>query len=84
MTMKVMEVPFSKVKTHLSEYGRRAQTGATTVVLKHHQPAFVIAPVPSRAEPAKKRPGLAAGKIHMAADFDRTPEEIVAAFEGDA
>ena len=54
------------------------------MVLNHSRPAFVMSPVPCAQRPHPKKPGLAKGKIHMAADFDRTPESVIRAFEGDS
>ena len=82
--MKQTTIQFTEAKAHLSEYGRRAEAGQITLVLKHHRPAFVIAPAHTRTEARHKTPGLARGRIHMAADFDATPDTIIAAFEGQA
>lgn len=80
--MKVTAIPFTEAKAHLSQYGRLAQEGQTTLVLKHHRSAFLIAPVPRTAQARPKKPGLARGRIHMAPDFDATPEEVIRSFEG--
>ncbi len=80
--MKETTIPFTEAKTHLSEYGRLAEEGRSTVVLKHNRPAFLIAPVPRVAQARPKTPGLARGKIHLAPDFDVTPPDVIAAFEG--
>ena len=74
----------SEAKAHLSLYGRRAEAGEVTLVLKHSRPAFVIGPVPAGLKAKIKKPGLAKGKIRMAPDFDKTPDDVVAAFEGTA
>jgi len=80
--MKVTSIAFTEAKAHLSEYGRLAEEGRSTIVLKHNRPAFLIAPVPHTAQTRLKTPGLARGQIHMAADFDVTPPDVIAAFEG--
>lgn len=72
----------SEAKAHLSLLGRRAAAGESTLVLKHRRPAFVIAPVPAVFKARVKKPGLAKGKIRMAADFDVTPNDVIANFEG--
>ena len=83
--MKTLLVPFTEVKTHLSKYGRLAERGQTTVVLKHRRSAFMIVPPPQEeGQHRPKTPGLARGRIHMAADFDQTPEDVIAQFEGTA
>ena len=81
-TMKVTAIPFTEAKAHLSRYGRLAEEGQTTLVLKHHRSAFQITPVPSVSKAKSKTPGLARGQIHLALDFDATPEDVIRAFEG--
>ncbi|MEI7880917.1 MAG: hypothetical protein WCI95_08595 [bacterium] len=80
--MKVIEIPFTEAKAHLSRYGRLAEEGQTTLVLKHHRLAFQITPVPQTSKARTKMPGLASGQIHLAPDFDATPEDVIQAFEG--
>jgi len=80
--MKIISIPFTEAKSHLSKYGRLAEDGQTTVVLKHRRPAFRIAPATPCEQPRPKAPGLVRSKIHMAPDFDSTPAEVIAAFEG--
>jgi antitoxin (DNA-binding transcriptional repressor) of toxin-antitoxin stability system len=80
--MKVDSIPFSEAKAHLSRYGRLAEEGQTTLVLKHRRSAFVIAPVAQTGKARKKTPGLAQGRIHLAPDFDATPEAVIRSFEG--
>ena len=81
--MKTTAVPFADAKAHLSKYGRLAEQGRTTLVLKHRRAAFLITPVPQEARQLRpKKPGIAAGCIHVAPDFDRTPDAIIDAFEG--
>ena len=82
MVMKVISVPFTEAKSHLSKYGRLAQKGQMTRVLKHNRLAFVIAPAPEPEQARPKYPGMAKGRIHLAPDFDETPEDVIAAFEG--
>ena len=80
--MKTTSVSFSTAKSRLSEFARRAETGETTLVLKHRRPAFMIAPVPPSGEKRRKKPGIALGQIWMAPDFAATPEDILSEFEG--
>jgi antitoxin (DNA-binding transcriptional repressor) of toxin-antitoxin stability system len=80
--VKTISVPLTEAKAHLSRYGRLAQKGQATLVLKHNRSAFLIAPVPPSGTSRRKTPGLAKGRIHMAPDFDVTPPEWVSAFEG--
>ncbi len=67
---------------HLSAWSQRVEAGENIVVMKHNRPAFVIAPLPAVETRKIKKPGLRKGKIRMAADFDKTPESVISAFEG--
>jgi len=80
--MNVITIPFTEAKAHLSRYGRLAEEGQTTLVLKHHRSAFQITPIPKTSKARSKTPGLAHGQIHLAPDFDATPEDVIRAFEG--
>jgi prevent-host-death family protein len=80
--MSLTTIPLSEAKTNLSRYGRMAEQGHSVVVRKHARPAFMITPIPAVAAPKPKRPGIARGRIHVARDFDSTPESIIRAFEG--
>ncbi len=80
--MKVTSISLTEAKAHLSHYGRLAEEGQATLVLKHHRTAFQIAPVPQADKARKKSPGLALGRIHLTPDFDTTPEDVIRAFEG--
>ena len=82
--MNMTTVPFAEAKTHLSKYGRMAEEGGITVVQKHRRSAFLIAPLPKCDQAHPKKLGLAAGRIHMAPDFDATPDDVIDAFEGKA
>ena len=80
--MKETSIPFTEAKAHLSRYGRLAEEGHTTLVLKHRRSAFLIAPVAPADQARPKSLGLARGQIRMAPDFDATPEDVIHAFEG--
>jgi antitoxin (DNA-binding transcriptional repressor) of toxin-antitoxin stability system len=80
--MKKTTIAFTEAKANLSRYGLLAERGQTTLVLKHNRSAFLIAPLPQGAKAQPKTPGLASGQIHMAPDFDATPEDVIRDFEG--
>ncbi len=46
------------------------------------KPLARLVPYDARKEP--RRPGRWKGKLWVADDFDHTPEEVIAAFEGDS
>ena len=39
-------------------------------------------PPPHQGTPRRRTPGRLAGKVWIADDFDETPEDIIASFEG--
>ena len=80
--MKQTAIPFTEAKAHLSLYGRMAEEGHTTIVHKHHRSAFQISPITQTGKTRPKIPGLARGQIHLAPDFDATPEDVIREFEG--
>ncbi|MEK7994244.1 MAG: type II toxin-antitoxin system prevent-host-death family antitoxin [Planctomycetota bacterium] len=82
--MKTTTINLSEAKANLSACARRAEAGEVLTVLKHHRPVFVIAPAPAARKAQEKRPGLAEGRIRLAPDFDRTPDAVIRAFEGDS
>ena len=70
-----------EAKTHLSKLLDRAAEGEEIVLGKAGKPLARLVPYTERREP--RVPGRLAGKIWIAPDFDDTPEDIIAAFEGD-
>ncbi len=71
-----------EAKTHLSKLLEEVAEGATVDitnrgrVVAHLVPAETVEPKPTW--------GWARGQIWIADDFDDTPEELIAAFRGDA
>jgi prevent-host-death family protein len=68
-------------KTHLSRLVDEAASGEEILIARHGRPVAKLVAV-AQAQPGKRPLGLARGQIWIAPDFDETPEEIVAAFEG--
>ena len=69
-----------QAKTHLSRLLERVLQGEEILIAKNGKPIARLVPV----TPAPRRPGRLKGKIRMAADFDALPEELAAAFRGEA
>lgn len=70
-----------EAKTHLSRLVDEASAGEEIVIARHGHPVARLVPLAEKAK--EKRPlGLARGQIWIAPDFDETPEELIAAFEG--
>ena len=76
-----MVINVYEAKTHLSRLLDRAAAGEEIVLGKSGKPMARL--VPYREQRRPRVPGRLAGKIWIAPDFDDTPEDIIAAFEGD-
>lgn len=75
-----MLVNMHEAKTRLSELVRQVAAGEEVVIGRNGTPVARL--VPYRVIQPPRRPGRLRGRIAIAADFDRTPDEVVAAFEG--
>ena len=75
-----MVINVYEAKTQLSKLLDRVATGEELVLGKAGKPMARLIPYREQRQPRK--PGRLAGKIWMAPDFDDTPEDIIAAFEG--
>ena len=76
-----MVINVYEAKTHLSKLLDRVAEGEELVLGKAGKPMARLVPYREVRQPRK--PGRLAGKIWIASDFDETPEDIIAAFEGD-
>jgi antitoxin (DNA-binding transcriptional repressor) of toxin-antitoxin stability system len=79
--MGTTQVNMHEAKTRLSELAELVHRGEKVVIAKAGKPYLDL--LPHRAQRKKRKPGRLAGKIRMAADFDRTPAEFIAEFERD-
>lgn len=75
-----MQVNMHEAKTKLSQLGELAWQGERVIIAKAGKPYLEL--VPLREGGRKRTPGRLAGQIKIAPDFDATPEEVIAAFEG--
>ena len=78
--MAKKQVNMHEAKSRLSELGELAWKGETVVIAKAGKPYLDL--IPHRAPGAKRKPGRLKGKIKIAADFDATPSDVIADFEG--
>lgn len=76
-----MVINVYEAKTHLSKLLERVAEGEEFVLGKAGKPMARLVPFREVRQPRK--PGRLAGKMWIAPDFDETPEDIIAAFEGD-
>lgn len=75
------KVNMHEAKSRLSELVKDAEAGEEVVIARAGRP--VVRLVPVRRDTRARKPGRFRGKIRLARDFDRTPEEVIRAFEGD-
>lgn len=77
-----VKVSVRDLRGRLSDHLRRVQQGESIVVTSHDEPVARLVPIkPAQGEP---RPfGFMKGQIRMAADFNETPPEVLAAMEAD-
>jgi prevent-host-death family protein len=75
-------VNMHEAKTTLSRLVERALAGEEAVIAKDGKPFVKLVPI--RVPEASRQPGRLRGRLRMAPDFDRTPEDVIDAFEGKA
>lgn len=66
----------AEAKAHFSELIQKAALGEEVVIARDNRPLVKLVPV--NAPTGARQPGSARGKVlHMADDFDATPEDFV-------
>ena len=76
-----MQVNMHEAKTRLSELAEKVLKGEQVVIARAGKPILDLIPHRSGGKPARV-PGGYENEIKIADDFDETPEEIIALFEG--
>ena len=77
-----MQVNMHEAKSNLSALAEKARQGETVVIAKAGKPYVDL--LPHKDNRIQRQPGRFKGQIQLAADFDRTPESLIEAFEGKA
>lgn len=75
-----MQVNMDEAKSQLSALGEKAWQGERVIVAQAGKPYLEI--LPYQEQQAPRQPGRWRGNIQMAADFDLTPPDVIADFEG--
>jgi len=75
-----MIVNVHEAKTHLSRLLERVAAGEEVIIGKAGRPVARL--VPYVEDPRPRVPGRWRNQVRVAEDFDATPEEVLAAFEG--
>lgn len=73
-------VNIQEAKTHLSRLLEEAARGEEIIIAKAGRPYVRLVPCLQAQEPRVL--GGWEGRVRIADDFDETPEELIAAFEG--
>ncbi len=74
-----MEVDIREAKSNLSKLLQRVALGEEVIIAKDGIPVAKLV----RVEPPLRTLGLERGKIWMADDFDKLPDDLMAAFYGE-
>ena len=80
--MSTKQVNMHEAKSRLSELGEMAWEGEKVVIAKAGKPYLDL--LPHRKTRGKRKPGRLKDSIRIADDFDKTPADIIASFEGEA
>lgn len=75
-----IQINMYEAKTKLSQLAEQAWAGERVIIAKNGRPYLELRPYAMPQHPRK--PGRLAGRIHLAEDFDYTPNDIIDAFEG--
>jgi prevent-host-death family protein len=78
--MAARQVNVHAAKTHLSRLLEEVEAGEEIVLARAGRPVARLVPFRPQREP--RVPGTWRGRVHMAADFDTTPNELIEGFEG--
>lgn len=74
-------VNMHEAKTRLSVLVKEALAGEEVIIARAGKPVVKLVPVSQ--DSGRRLPGRYKGQIIIAADFDATREEVIAAFEGE-
>jgi prevent-host-death family protein len=72
-------VNIHEAKTHLSRLVERVEAGEEVVIARAGRPVARLIPYRTRTVP--RAAGLWRGRVSLSADFDATPEGVIADFE---
>ena len=80
--MPTIQINMHEAKTRLSQLGEKVWAGHRVIIAKAGKPYLDL--LPHKPSGVVRQPGRFKGKIKISEDFDQTPEDIVAGFEGEA
>ncbi len=81
--MPPIQINMHEAKSQLSQLGEKAWAGEKIIIAKAGKPYLDLTPHrPEKKKPSRK-PGRFKGKITITAEFNRTPQDVIDAFEGE-
>lgn len=83
MAAETMSIGIRELRQGLSDYLRRASQGTSIIVTSRNKVIAQIGPPPPAATLPRRGLGAMKGKIRIADDFDRWPDDIQAGFEAE-
>jgi len=75
-----VQIDINDAKNQLTELGEKVWRGESVVITKSGKPYLDL--TLNRVDKITRKPGRLKGQIIMSDDFDETPEELIALFEG--
>jgi len=75
-----MKINMHEAKSQLSKLGEKAWAGEVVVIAKSGKPYLDL--LPHKENQTPRVPGRYKGQIKISDDFDETPGELIASFEG--
>lgn len=76
------QVNVYEAKTHLSRLLDRVDAGEEIIIARAGRPVALL--VRYHRPQRDRQPGLWAGRVHLAPDFDELPDDLRRAFEGES
>lgn len=76
------KVSVRELRGRLSDHLQRVKRGQSILITSHDEPVARLVPVEAARDAARPF-GFMKGRIRMAADFQETPAELLAAMEAD-
>ena len=76
------QVNIFSAKSQLSSLVRRAAAGEEIIIAKNGVPQARLVPLDRPTNEPPRVPGQLRGLLEESDDFDKTPEEVIRAFEG--
>jgi antitoxin (DNA-binding transcriptional repressor) of toxin-antitoxin stability system len=75
------KVGIRNFRSDLSGFIRRAASGEVIVLTSHDKQVAELHPPAPWSQPVRRKPGTLKGRIKMAPDFDKLPDDLLDAFE---